>query len=61
MHGIGAGVVAVCMGFGVSINDVVYYLDGGVFGLVRLDLSIGVWFWMRYGDVINGGLPHQMN
>ena len=36
------------LGFGVSINDVVYYLDGGVVGMVRLDLSIGAWFWMRY-------------
>ena len=34
--------------FGISIN----YLDGGFVGLVRLDLSIGVWFWMRCGDVI---------
>ena len=26
------------------------YLGGGVVGLVRLDLEVGVWFWMRYGD-----------
>ena len=25
----------------------VYYLDGGVVGLGRLDLSIGVWFWIN--------------
>ena len=37
--------MVVVHGFGVSI---VYYLDGGVVGLVRLDLSIGVLFWMRY-------------
>ena len=28
--------LAVCMGFGVGINDVVYYLDFGVVGLVKL-------------------------
>ena len=42
MHGIGAWVVhgtgAWCMGF----LGLVYYLDGGVFGLVRLDLWVGV-------------------
>ena len=47
-----------CMGgawdFGVVITDVVYYLDGGVVGLVGLDLGVGVLFWMRYGDVIKG-------
>ena len=48
------------VGFGVSMNDVVYYLDGGVFGLVRLDLEVGVWFWVRYGDVISGWLLHGM-
>ena len=37
-----------CVGFGVSLNDVVYYLGVGFVGLVRLDLSIGVWVWMRY-------------
>ena len=36
VHSIGAW----WLGFGVSINDVVYYLDGGVVGLVRFDLSI---------------------
>ena len=35
MHGIGAWVVH-GVGFGGCINDVVYYLDGGVVGLVRL-------------------------
>ena len=34
--------------FGVSINGVVYYLDGGVVGLVMLDLSVEVGFWMRW-------------
>ena len=52
MHGIGAlvvpGVVTVHGGFGVSINDVVYYLDVGVVGLVRLGLSIGFLFWVGY-------------
>ena len=40
---------------------VVYYLDGGVVGLVRLDLSIGglVLDWVC-GDVINGGLVVYM-
>ena len=56
VHGVGAWVVYGMMavrGFGVGINDVVYYyLDVGVVGLVRLDLEVGVWFWMRYGDVI---------
>ena len=33
------------VGWGVSINDVLYYyLDSGVVGLVRLDLSI--WGWV---------------
>ena len=59
VHGVGAWVVV--HGIGVSINDVVYYLDSGVAGLVRLDLGIGVWFWMRYGDVISGGLLHEMD
>ena len=45
---------------GDGINDVIYYLEVGVVGLVRLDLGVGAWFWMRYGDVINGGLPHEM-
>ena len=49
VHGVVHGVV---YGFGVCINDVVYYLDFGGGGLVRLNLSIGVWFWMRYGEVI---------
>ena len=56
MHGIGAWVVVHGIGVGVSIDDV----DGGVAGLVRLDLGIGVWFWMRYSDVISGGLLHEM-
>ena len=67
VHGFGAWVVHCCMvvvhGFGVSINDVVYYLDGGVVGLVRLDLGIGVWFWMMCGNVIsqiNQHLPHHL-
>ena len=34
-----------CMGFGVC------YLVGGIGGLVGLGLSIGVWFWMGYGDI----------
>ena len=46
-------------GFGVGINDVVNYLDFGVVGLVRLDLSIGVWLWMRYGDFINAAGPYM--
>ena len=54
VHGVVHGVV---YGFGVCINDVVYYLDFGGGRLVRLSLSIGVWFWMRYGDVINGKNP----
>ena len=36
-----------CMGFGACL----YHL-GGDGGLVRLDLSIGVCFWVRCGDVI---------
>ena len=44
-------------GFEVSINNMLYYLDGGVFGLVGLDLEVGVWFWMRYGDVISVTMP----
>ena len=54
MHGIGVWLVH--GDFGVGINYVSYYLDGGVVGLVRLDLGVGVWFWMRYGDVINMSL-----
>ena len=39
---------------GLASIDVAYYLDGGVVGLVMLDFSIGVWFWLRYGvgDII---------
>ena len=47
-------------GFWGCINDVVYYLDGGVVGLVILDLIIGVGFWMRCGDVISQWLPHEI-
>ena len=37
MHGIGAWVVGAWgFGFGVSINDVSYYLDGGVVGHISL-------------------------
>ena len=32
------------------------YLAGGVVGLVGLDLSFGVWFWMSYGDIITPNL-----
>ena len=31
-----------CMGFGVGINDVVYYLEVGIVGLVMLDMRFGV-------------------
>ena len=39
---------------GLESIDVAYYLVGGVVELVMLDLSIGVWLWLRYGfgDVI---------
>ena len=49
VHGIGAWwfMGALYMGAGLD------YLDGGVVGLVRLDLGVRVRFWMRYGDVIN--------
>ena len=40
----------VCMGGGIL---------PGWWG-VRLYLGVGVWFWMRCGDVINGGLPHEI-
>ena len=48
-HGCMGGAWRVCMasmlvGVWGKHNDV----DGGVVGLVRLDLSIGVWFWLRY-------------
>ena len=33
-------------GFGVGINDVVYYYLGVGVGLVRLEVR--VWFWMRF-------------
>ena len=48
MGGAWRGAWVVHGGFGVSINDVVYYLDGGVVGLVMLDLSIGVGLWMMW-------------
>ena len=46
VYGVVHGVLT--WGFEVSINDVVYYLDGRVVGLVMLGLSIGVGFWMRW-------------
>ena len=51
VHGVGAWVVHGMMavhGFGVGINDVVYYYLGVGVGLVRLDLEVRVWFWMRF-------------